>query len=72
MTRDEAIDIATKYARDNNFLIAQLEIAKLLPAAPPIRDREEWSVVFENGMVRGSALVFTVDPRTKRAELFEP
>jgi hypothetical protein len=72
MDRNEAIEIAAEYARDNNFLIGELEIAKLLPSAPPIRDREEWSVVFENGMVPGSALVFTIDPRTRRAQLFVP
>jgi hypothetical protein len=70
MNRDEAIKIAAEYARNNDFLIGELEIAKLLPSAPPIRDREEWSVVFENKMVPGSALVFTVDPRTRRAALF--
>lgn len=72
MTKDEAIRVAARYAQDNNYLVGEVEAATFLPASPPVRDDDEWSVAFENKMVPGSALVIVVDPRTRTAEVFVP
>lgn len=72
MTKDEAIRITTQYAIDNNFWIGNVEVATFLLASPPVREKDEWSVVFENRMVVGSGLVITVDPQMRQAEVYVP
>lgn len=70
MAKDEAIRIATQYAHDNNYWIGEMEGAKFLPASPPVRKKDVWSVVFENKMITGNAHVIIVDPQTGQAEIY--
>jgi hypothetical protein len=72
MTRDRAIEIATRFVHANNYAAGTLELAHFLPASPPVRDTDEWAVILENRTTPGSSLAIRVDPRTGEAVLFVP
>jgi hypothetical protein len=72
VTRDDAINVARRYAQRNSHEIGEVENATFVPALPPISSDDQWSVVFEDKMIPGNAIVITVDPKTKTATVFVP